>query len=209
MIDDKINQEDLDMAVSAKKIIGLTSASYDFEFVYKLYKEWIDNILHPDPKSNRKYFVARMGWKALPEELIEKEIRLLEFNLKNLTKFQVNLKSNGTMVNPEVIVMPPFGVYYIEKEGSYARIGQYCEELYKMFENKGNNFTTLAIFEEQEYRPKRSHIKVGVLSAKGMKVKDEHKDVVKYLEFNPFSNNIFEKLDLKAWQKILLFKLVN
>jgi len=118
------------------------------------------------------------------KELIEKEIRLLEFNLKSLTKFQFNLKSNGTMVNPEAKVMPPFGVYYIEKEGSYAKIGQYCEELSKMFENKGNNFTTLAIFEEQGYRPKKSHIKIGALAAKGMKVKDTYKDIVKYMDFN-------------------------
>lgn len=119
------------------------------------------------------------------KELIEKEIRLLEFNLQNLTKFQSNLKANGTMVNPEVKVLPPFGVYYIEREGSYAKIGQYCEELSKMFENKGKNFTTLAIFEEQGYQPKKSHIKIGVIATKEMSAREEFKDKVKYMEFDP------------------------
>ncbi len=119
------------------------------------------------------------------KELIEKEIRLLEFNLQNLTRFQTNLKANGTMVNPDIKVVPPFDVYFIEKEGSYAKIGQYCEELSKMFENKGKNFTTLAIFEEQGYRPKKSHIKIGALATKGMEVKEEYADKVKYFEFDP------------------------
>ena len=119
------------------------------------------------------------------KELIEKEIRILEFNLHNLTKFQNNLKANGTLVNPEVKVIPSFGVYFIQKEGAYAKIGQYCEELSEMFENKGDNFTTLAIFEEQGYRPKKSRIKVGALATKNMKVKEEYQNTIKYMEYDP------------------------
>lgn len=119
------------------------------------------------------------------KELIEKEIKLLEFNLQNLTKFQANLKTSGTMVNPEIKVVAPFSIYFIEKEGAYAKIGQYCEELSEMFENKGQNFTTLAIFEEQGYRPKKSKIKIGALVAKGMKVKKEYKNIIKLMEFAP------------------------
>lgn len=119
------------------------------------------------------------------KELIEKEIRLLEFNLQTLTKIQRNLKANGTMVNPAVKFLRPFGIYYIEKEGPYAQIGQYCDEVSKMFKKKSNDFTTLAIFEEQGYRPKKSRIKIGALATKGMEVKEEFKDKVKYMEFNP------------------------
>ncbi len=119
------------------------------------------------------------------KELIEKEIKLLEFNLQNLTKFQANLKTNGTMVNPEIKVVDSFGIYFIEKEGAYAKIGQYCEELSEMFENKGEDFTTLAIFEEQGYRPKKSKIKVGVLVTQGIKVKKEYENIVKLTEFDP------------------------
>lgn len=119
------------------------------------------------------------------KEFIEKEIKLLEFNLSNLIKFQNNLKRNGTMVNPEVKTLHPFGIFYIIKVGSYSKIGQYCEELSKMFKNKGRNFITLAIFEEQGFRPKKSQIKIGVISNKNLDVKKEYKDIVKYMEFNP------------------------
>ena len=119
------------------------------------------------------------------KELIEKEIRLLEFNLQTLIKIHRNLKANGTMVNPEVKFLQAFGVYYIEREGPYAQIGQYCDQVSKMFEKRSNDFTTLAIFEEQGYRPKKSRIKIGALAKKGMEVKEEFKDKVKYIEFNP------------------------
>lgn len=117
--------------------------------------------------------------------LIETEIDSLEFNLRNLTKFQNNIAANGTMVNPEVKIVPSFGVYYIEKEGSYAKIGEYCAELRSMFSIQGENFTTLSIFEEQGYRPKKSRIKIGALSSGNMRIKSEFRGVVKFFQFKP------------------------
>jgi len=117
--------------------------------------------------------------------LIKKQIDELQFNLASLDKFLANLKSNGTMVNPKIVTLSSFGVYYIEKVGPYAKIGEYCQELTEMFENKGKNFTTLAIFEDPTYQPKWSRIKIGALANENMKIKDKHKDTVKYFEFDP------------------------
>lgn len=72
MIEDKVNQEDLDMAVSTKKIIGLTSASYDFEFVYRLYLNWVEKT--KKPILSRSYFVSRIGYQAVPPTLLDKEV---------------------------------------------------------------------------------------------------------------------------------------
>ena len=117
--------------------------------------------------------------------LIQKQINELQFNLNNLEKFLSNLKANGTMVDPQIKILSPFGVYYTEVVGSYAQIGDYCEKLADMFENKGKNFTTLAIFDNPTYQPKESYIKVGVLADENMKVKEEYKEVVKYMKFSP------------------------
>lgn len=117
--------------------------------------------------------------------LIQKQIDELQFNLNNLNKFLANLKSNGTMVDPQIKTLSPFGVYYIEKLGSYAKIGNYCQELLEMFENKGKQFTTLAIFEDPTYQPKQSRIKVGAIATKEMKIKEAYKDKVKFTKFNP------------------------
>lgn len=148
------------------------------------------------------------------KELIEKEIRMLEFNLQNLITFQRNLKVNGTMVNPEVKVLPSFGVYYIQKEGSYAMIGRYCEELSNMFLYQGDNITTLAIFEQQGYRPTKSRMKIAVLAAKGMKVKEGFKNIVHYMEFDPgkvltYTHNGSGSLLSLFWKELEKYCLLN
>ncbi|HUW21699.1 MAG TPA: MerR family transcriptional regulator [Candidatus Bathyarchaeia archaeon] len=136
-----------------------------------------------------KLYLKRRG--SLPElfndkkALIKKQIDELQFNLRNLEKFLNNLKTNGTMVDPKIKILSPFGVYYTDKEGPYAKIGEYCQELSDMFENKGSSFTTLALFEDPTYQPKQSRIKVGVLANEAMRVKEQYKDVVKHMEYNP------------------------
>src|SRR3989344_35320 len=111
------------------------------------------------------------------------------------------------MVNPEVKTLPQIGVYFIEKVGPYVRIAQYCEELANMFENRGDNFTTLAIFEEQGYRPKKSRIKIGALATPDMKIKPAYKDTVKYMDFNPgktltYTHNGFGNLLSLFWKEL-------
>ena len=54
-----------------------------------------------------------------------------------------------------------------------------------MFEKKGNNFTTLAIFEDPTYQPRKSKVKIAALVEKDMEIKKEYKDEVKHLEFDP------------------------
>lgn len=60
---------------SSARLLALTSASYTFEYAYKVYKEWIDNILaEAKPDDTATYFVAQIGWKALPHYFIEKSV---------------------------------------------------------------------------------------------------------------------------------------
>ena len=89
------------------------------------------------------------------------------------------------MIEPKIKVLEPFEVYYIEKIGSYVKIKDYCSELTSMFSNKGRRFTTLSIFEDPKYSPKRSRIKISVLAKPGMVVKKEFGDMVKKMKFNP------------------------
>jgi len=116
---------------------------------------------------------------------IKKEINTLKFNLNSLETFSKNVSANGTMVKPEIKTLKPFDVYYIEKIGPYAKIADYCQELAGMFERYGKDFTTLAVFENPTYQPKRSKIRIGALAKKGMKVNEKYKDVVKHITFSP------------------------
>ncbi len=54
-----------------------------------------------------------------------------------------------------------------------------------MFEKVGTNFTTLSIFAEHDYRPHKSHIKIGCLVNPDMKVKDQYQKIIKKMIFKP------------------------
>jgi len=72
MLPEGLSEEDKDLAVSNKKIIGLSSASYDFEFIYRLYLNWVEKT--KKPIISRSYFVSRLGYQAVPESLLDKDI---------------------------------------------------------------------------------------------------------------------------------------
>jgi DNA-binding transcriptional MerR regulator len=119
------------------------------------------------------------------KESIKRQIDNLKFNLDCLEDYLANLDVTKTLIKPEIKTLRPFDVYYIEKVGSYVNIGHYCNELAAMFINKGKNFTTLAIFDNPTYQPKKSLIKISAIATKGMLVNPKYKDVVKQMKFDP------------------------
>lgn len=121
---------------------------------------------------------------AQKQTAIARQIHELQFHFDNLEKFQRNLHANGTLVDPKIITMKPFGVYYVERVGAYAQIEKFCEELKSMFAT-GKNLTTLTIFHNPTYQPKKSLIWVGVLAHPGLKIKKEFADQVKFTKFAP------------------------
>jgi hypothetical protein len=73
----EMTEEERTVLRSNKKILALTSASYDFEFTYRLYMEWVNRITDKQRqggKGGRTYFVSRISYQALPEALIDKDV---------------------------------------------------------------------------------------------------------------------------------------
>lgn len=119
------------------------------------------------------------------KQAIKDQINSLKFNLVNLEKLMANIDQNGTMVKPEIRTLEPLDVYYIEKVGPYVEIGRYCSELASMFTHRGKEFTTLAIFDNPTYQPKKSSIKIAVLARPDMVINQKFKDRVKTMKFDP------------------------
>ena len=119
------------------------------------------------------------------EDLIKNKIEEFNFNLKNIRQYLLNLKNNKTLVNPKIKFIKPFRVYYLDKIGSYAKIGSYCQELEGMFLKKGRKFTTLTIFENQNYSPKKSKMKICALYLPGMELKKNYINIVQEMVYNP------------------------
>jgi hypothetical protein len=58
---------------NTSKMIALSSASYTFENLYKIYNEWSERITDNE-KGEATYFVSQLSYEALPEEMIDKTI---------------------------------------------------------------------------------------------------------------------------------------
>jgi DNA-binding transcriptional MerR regulator len=164
----------------------------------------------------KKYLEKRGDLNQLfnsKKKLIEKEIKQLQFNLNNLNKFQKNLSKNKTMVNPKTKTVKNLEIFYIEKIGSYAKIGRYCQELISMLHDE-DDLTTLAIFDEQGYRPKKSKIKIGVIKKRGIKIKKEYQNQVKSLKFEPgrcltYTHNGSGSLLSLFWKELEKYAKIN
>jgi len=82
----KMKESERRKFTSNVKMIALSSASFTFENLYKVYSDWVHKI-YKDPKDTSKeeeeeneliknstYFVSQLSYKAIPEELIDKTI---------------------------------------------------------------------------------------------------------------------------------------
>jgi hypothetical protein len=59
------------------KMIILSSASYTWEYLYKLYQNYIDNALYADRKEDvdaATYFVSQLSYEIIPPEILDKAV---------------------------------------------------------------------------------------------------------------------------------------
>ena len=68
-----MNEEDRMRFENNSKMIALSSASYTFENLFKVYKEWTEKIYSKE-QGESKYFISQMSYEALPEEMIDSTI---------------------------------------------------------------------------------------------------------------------------------------
>lgn len=68
-----IAEDERESTKSTSKFIGLSSASYKFEYLYTMYKQYINTIMSEE-KKNARHSIFQIGWEALPSTLIDKTI---------------------------------------------------------------------------------------------------------------------------------------
>lgn len=56
------------------KIIGLSSASYKFEYLYKLYQQYENLILNPDQKDNAHRVIMHLSYDCAPQQLYDQNL---------------------------------------------------------------------------------------------------------------------------------------
>ncbi len=71
--DGTIKEEDRTIFGDTAQMIALSSASFTFENLFKIYKEWLSNI-YDDVKRPATYFVSQIGFEAIPQDMIVKSV---------------------------------------------------------------------------------------------------------------------------------------
>lgn len=69
----KMKDEDRKIFKNSAKMVALSSASYTFEYLYKKYKEWEEQIYSIDPGMGT-YFIAQLSYEALPPDMVEMSV---------------------------------------------------------------------------------------------------------------------------------------
>lgn len=99
----KLEEKDRMVFPSTSRMICLTSASYTFENCYKIFQEWIENIVSEDKIVDATYFVAQIGYKALPKLFIEKSV----------------IEEASSMGDHDPIFMREFGAQFTDGSSSF------------------------------------------------------------------------------------------
>jgi hypothetical protein len=99
----KMKEEERATFPSSARMICLTSASYTFEYAAQIYREWITNIMDDTKVEDATYFVAQIGWEAVPKYLVEKSV----------------IEEASSMGKEDAIFQREFGAQFTDGSSSY------------------------------------------------------------------------------------------
>lgn len=68
----KMKEEDRRVFESTAKLIGLSSASFTFDYLYEVYRSYLDKI--NEGTDECKYFVSQLSYEVVPPDLLDKSI---------------------------------------------------------------------------------------------------------------------------------------
>ncbi len=70
----EMTEADRQNFVDTTRMIALSSASYTFENLYRVYTEWLDHITNNKPVGPSKYFVSQLSYEAIPKYMVSQTI---------------------------------------------------------------------------------------------------------------------------------------
>lgn len=103
--------------------------------------------------------------------VLERQVGQLQRMLADTDRYYQNLRTNGTLVRPQLKHVASFQMYYLAKHGPYARIKNYSDELYNEFAEIPTGTVWLTAFMEPTYQPAKADMKIGVVRRPGMRLK--------------------------------------
>jgi DNA-binding transcriptional MerR regulator len=102
---------------------------------------------------------------------LERQIGQLTRALNDTNRYYANLAANGTLVQPELKRVPSFDIYFIARQGPYAKLKDYHTELVESFATLPDTTVYLTGFMKAKYEPAKADMKIGVVCMPGMRLK--------------------------------------
>lgn len=106
--------------------------------------------------------------------VLDRQIKTLQRMLRDTNRYYENLRLTGTLVQPKQKHVASFDMYYVAKQGPYARLKEYHDELRNAFEALPDNCVWLTAFMAPSYQPAKADMKIGVVCQSGMRLKPGH-----------------------------------
>jgi hypothetical protein len=70
----KMTEADRVQFANSTRMICTSSASYSFEYLYRLYQDWTQKIYSEEEVAGATYFIQQVSWDAVPDYLMSKEV---------------------------------------------------------------------------------------------------------------------------------------
>ncbi|HSX31136.1 MAG TPA: MerR family transcriptional regulator [Candidatus Saccharimonadales bacterium] len=102
---------------------------------------------------------------------LQNQIGQLQRMLADTNRYYENLQANGTLVQPELKDVPSFDMYFVARQGPYAKLAAYHNELIDSFAVLPDGCVYLTAFMTATYQPAKADMKIGVVCAPGMRLK--------------------------------------
>ena len=102
---------------------------------------------------------------------LQRQIGLLQRMLRDTEEYYNNLQAHDMLIQPKLKQVDSFDMYYLAKQGPYARIKDYHDELCDSFERLPDNCVWLTAFMVSNYLPAKADMKIGVVCHPDMRLK--------------------------------------
>ena len=84
---------------SIKKIILLSSADYEFNFMFELFNKWIEKVIDASKATDDikgTYFISQLGWQSIPKTIMDEDIVLK--SKESMSDFMFDKEYNARFV---------------------------------------------------------------------------------------------------------------
>lgn len=152
------------------------------------------------------YLEDEKNWQDLfkhKEKDIKAELQKFQNKLLDIQSYYQSLDKNGTLIDPEIKNVSSFDIYYLKRQGPYAKIQEYDQELASKFRSIPSQTDFVTLFKESEYNPRNAEMVIGAVFDIQMKLKKEAEDEVRKMTIPEYKALTYKHYGLGTYLSLM------